>query len=93
VLPAEVLPDPSRVDTSLYAHLATLGRAPLRALQHLQALNADARLAQLLEVPTGRAVLFVTRVGYLDTGQAIELTHSYCRGDYYDFVAEMRRAA
>ena len=24
-------------------------------------------------------------------GQAVELTHSYCRSDYYDFVAEMRR--
>ena len=23
--------------------------------------------------------------------QAVELTHSYCRSDYYDFVAEMRR--
>jgi GntR family transcriptional regulator len=35
--------------------------------------------------------LFITRVGYLASGQAIELTHSYCRSDYYDFVAEMRR--
>ena len=25
------------------------------------------------------------------SGQAVELTHSYCRSDYYDFVAEMRR--
>ncbi|MFN4116027.1 MAG: GntR family transcriptional regulator, partial [Inhella sp.] len=24
-------------------------------------------------------------------GKAVELTHSYCRSDYYDFVAEMRR--
>ena len=93
VLPEQVLPDPSQVDASLYAHLAILGRAPVRALQRLRALNADKRLAQLLEVPTGRAVLFITRVGYLDTGQAVELTHSYCRSDYYDFVAEMRRQA
>jgi GntR family transcriptional regulator len=93
VLPEPVLPDPARVETSLYAHLATLGRAPVRALQHLRAVNADARLAQMLEVPTGRAVLFITRVGYRETGQAIELTHSYCRSDYYDFVAEMRREA
>jgi GntR family transcriptional regulator len=93
VLPEQVLPDPSQVDASLYAHLAMLGRAPVRALQHLRALNADARLAQLLEVPTGRAVLFITRVGYLDTGRAVELTHSYCRSDHYDFVAETRRQA
>ncbi len=27
----------------------------------------------------------------LADGRAVELTHSYCRSDYYDFVAEMRR--
>jgi GntR family transcriptional regulator len=43
-------------------------------------------------VPEGQAVLFITRVGYLESGQAVELTHSYCRSDHYDFVAEMRRA-
>jgi hypothetical protein len=37
--------------------------------------------------------LRITRIGYLETGQAVELTHSYCRSDYYDFVAEMRRDA
>ena len=50
-----------------------------------------AKLALLLEVPVGQAVLFITRVGFVDSGQAIELTHSYCRSDYYDFVAEMKR--
>ncbi|MET0207714.1 MAG: GntR family transcriptional regulator [Burkholderiaceae bacterium] len=91
VLPEAVLPDPQKVDASLYEHLAQLGRAPVRALQHIRAINADSRLAGLLEVPVGQAVLFITRVGYLDQGQAVELTHSYCRSDYYDFVAEMRR--
>jgi hypothetical protein len=41
-------------------------------------------------VPEGQAVLFITRVGYLESGVAVELTHSYCRSDYYDFVAERR---
>lgn len=91
VLPEQVLPDPASFEGSLYAHLATVGRAPVRALQHLRAQNADPRLANLLGVPPGRAVLFITRVGYLESGQAVELTHSYCHCDYYDFVAEMRR--
>ena len=73
------------------AHYCNPAGAPQRALQHIRALNADAKLAALLEVPLGQAVLFITRVGYLASGQAIELTHSYCRSDYYDFVAEMRR--
>ncbi|KQY79800.1 MULTISPECIES: GntR family transcriptional regulator [Roseateles] len=89
VLPQSVLPDPQKVEASLYTHLGD--RAPVRALQHIRALNADAKLAGLLEVPLGAAVLFITRVGYLASGKAVELTHSYCRSDYYDFVAEMRR--
>ncbi|WP_197047110.1 GntR family transcriptional regulator [Paucibacter sp. KBW04] len=91
VLPEAVLPDPAAVEASLYEHLQTLGGAPVRALQHIRAINADAKLAGLLEVPVGQAVLFITRVGYLESGHAVELTHSYCRSDYYDFVAEMRR--
>ena len=89
VLPQSALPDPQKVEASLYTHLGD--SAPVRALQHIRALNADAKLAGLLEVPLGAAVLFITRVGYLASGQAVELTHSYCRSDYYDFVAEMRR--
>jgi GntR family transcriptional regulator len=91
VLPAQVLPDPAQVSNSLYAHLARLGKAPVRALQHIRALNAQAELAEKLAVPPGQAVLFITRVGYLESGQPVELTHSYCRSDYYGFVAEMRR--
>ena len=91
VLPESVLPEPEAVSASLYAHLTHSGQAPVRALQHIRAINADAKLAGLLEVETGAAVLFITRVGYLANGKAVELTHSYCRSDYYDFVAEMRR--
>ncbi|MBT9459892.1 MAG: GntR family transcriptional regulator [Burkholderiaceae bacterium] len=91
VLPESVLADPEAVDASLYAYLSRNGRAPVRALQHIRAINAEAKLADLLGVPLGQAVLFITRVGYLESGQAVELTHSYCRSDYYDFVAEMRR--
>ncbi|HEY1393031.1 MAG TPA: GntR family transcriptional regulator, partial [Methylibium sp.] len=93
VLPEHVLLDPSKVEVSLYAHLALIGKAPVRALQHIRALNAEAELADQLGVPCGRAVLFITRVGYLASGMPVELTHSYCRSDHYGFVAEMRRDA
>jgi GntR family transcriptional regulator len=91
VLPEQVLPDPMAVEASLYAHLEDTGKAPVRALQHLRALNADATLAQRLNVPTGQAVLHISRVGYLESGQPVELTQSYCRSDYYGFIAEMKR--
>ena len=93
VLPQALLPEPAKVEGSLYAHLESVGAAPIRALQHIRALNAPAKIAELMGVPLGEAVLYITRVGYLATGQAVELTHSYCRSDYYDFVAEMRRDA
>lgn len=91
VLPQAVLPRPELVEGSLYEHLTKAGRAPARALQHLRAMNADAQLASQLRIPEGQAVLFITRIGYLDSGEAVELTHSFCRSDYYDFVAELRR--
>jgi GntR family transcriptional regulator len=90
-LPEPVLPDPAEVLNSLYEHLGAIGKAPARALQHIRAMNADPRRAQLLGVATGHALLFITRVGYLDTGVPVELTVSYCRSDFYGFVTEMRR--
>lgn len=92
VIPASMLPRPEAVAGSLYEHLAHSGHLPVRALQHLRAINASAVLAGQLGIAEGQAVLFISRVGYLESGQAVELTHSYCRNDYYDFVAEMRRA-
>ncbi|MES2150125.1 MAG: GntR family transcriptional regulator [Pseudomonadota bacterium] len=93
VIPASVLPRPETVGNSLYEHLERSGQMPVRALQHIRAMNAPAVLAQQLGVPLGQAVLFVTRVGYLESGLAVELTHSYCCSDHYDFVAEMRRVS
>jgi GntR family transcriptional regulator len=93
VLPQNVVADPDLVGASLYQYLDSVGKAPARALQHIRAMNASADLARQLEVPLGQAVLFITRIAYLDSGEAVELTHSYCRSDHYDFVAEMRRAA
>ena len=93
VLPASVLPDPAKVEGSLYEFLEARHTAPVRALQHIRALNAPADLARRLGVPTGHAVLFVTRIGHLASGAPVELTHSYCRDEYFDLVAELRRDA
>ncbi len=91
VLPESVLPDPAAVGSSLYEHLGAQGRAPVRATQRFRAVNAPVRLARLLGLPAGHAVLYVTRIAYRESGQPVEITYSYCRSDYYDFVAEMRR--
>lgn len=93
VIPATMLPRPQTVTGSLYAYLDRSGHLPVRATQHIRAMNAAPLLAERLGVPEGRAVLFITRIGYLASGVAVERTHSYCRSDHYDFVAEMQRAA
>jgi len=37
------------------------------------------------------ALLLVTRIAYTADQRAIELTDTYCRNDFYDFVAELRK--
>ncbi|MBW5799838.1 GntR family transcriptional regulator [Halomonas elongata] len=90
-LPQSVLDDPQGVGDSLYAFLEEAGRPVARALQHVTAVNADAELARLAEVPEGQALLKVTRQGYLIDGTPAELTVTYCRTDYYDFIVELTR--
>jgi len=90
-LPAEIVPDPGAVEDSLYRYLEEHGATPVRALQHIRAINASARHAELLSIPTGYALLYITRVAYRDDGRAIEYTQTFCRSDYYDLIAELRR--
>lgn len=93
VVPASVLDDPALVVDSLYAALESRGARPQRALQRLRAVALDARQARWLKVPTGSAGLAIERRGALDDGRVVELTHSWYRGDRYDFVAELHAQA
>lgn len=90
-IPASYMPDPYSVTDSLYRYLEANGTVPMRALQHIRAINASPEQAKLAGVATGAAMLHITRVSYLDNGTAVELTHSWCRSDYYEFVAESHR--
>jgi DNA-binding GntR family transcriptional regulator len=47
--------------------------------------------ARLAGIEPGTAMLYITRIGSLENGSAIELTHAWCRCDYYDVIAELRR--
>lgn len=88
-VPHSILGDPETVDESLYAVLETLGAKPVRALQRLAAANLDDEAADLLAVAPGSAALSIERVAYRAGGQPVEFTHSFFRGDIYDFVAEL----
>jgi GntR family transcriptional regulator len=90
-LPAAIVPDPFAMGHSLYSYLDQQGHSVVRALQHVRAINASSELAQLAGIPEGEAMLMMSRVGYDARNIAIELTDTYCRNDYYDFVAELKR--
>jgi GntR family transcriptional regulator len=89
-LPTSIVPDPLLIDGSLYSHLEQRGIAVVRALQHFRAVNASSEIAALMDIEPRTALLLITRVGYSADQRAIELTDTYCRDDYYDFVAELR---
>ncbi len=88
-LPADILPDPTQVKTSLYDLLRAGGRAPVRAIQRVTACNLDAEDADRLGMAAGEAVLNIQRTAYLPHGRAIELTTGLYRSDLYDFVSEL----
>ena len=91
VLPLALLPKPQALEGSLYAHLEQLGHAPHQARQRLRALNADAEQAGLLQIPVGAALLWVTRSSRDAQGLAVELSHTWCKNDSYDYAVELRR--
>lgn len=89
--PAAVIPDPQAIGDSLYTYLENRGLSIVRALQHFRAVNASEEIAQQMSIAPNEALLLITRVGYTADQRAIELTDTYCRNDYYDFVAELRK--
>ena len=89
--PASVIPDPQAIGDSLYTYLEQKGLTIVRALQHFRAVNASDEIAQQMSIAPNDALLLITRVGYTADQRAIELTDTYCRNDYYDFVAELRK--
>jgi len=88
-VPAYALPAPEAVESSLYDALELTGHRPVRALQRLRAVLFNQEQADLLGIKARDAGLLIERRGFLADGQAVELTHSFYRGDAYDFVAEL----
>jgi GntR family transcriptional regulator len=83
------LADESDVADSLYAALEATGHRPVRALQRLRAVLFNDEQAQLLKIQPGSPGLFIERRGFLADGKPVEITQSWYRGDFYDFVAEL----
>lgn len=89
VVPSRFLPDPALVKQSLYAALHEQGCMPTRALQRLHAVLVTEEQASLLHVSPQSPALYIERRSFAATGEVVEFTSSYYRGDAYDFVAEL----
>ncbi len=88
-IPAQLLPENWHQHSSLYRLLTQQGHEPMRALQTMTAVNADAPTSRHLQVDEGAALLYIERKSFDQHGQIIEFTRSYYRGDRYDFVTQI----
>jgi len=89
-IPRRYLDNPFEIDGSLYEAMSSRGLRPVKALQRLRAIAIDETRANLLQIPTNSAVLYIERLGLLENDTPVEFTCSYFPGDTYDFVAEIR---
>jgi len=91
-IPEAVCPDlrVEDVEGSVYRVLADrYGLKVTAAHQALRAQNADRRLAEMLGVAEGAAVMHVAGVSYSDAGTPIEVEESYFRSDMMEFIIEL----
>ena len=77
---------------SLYEVLANNFGLIITRIEHLiRAVAADDYRADLLKIPPGTPLLFVTTTAYLENGTIIEMTQSHYRADIFEYrTAEER---
>jgi GntR family transcriptional regulator len=78
---------------SLYASLEERGLVPMSADYTIGVVDADERLAELLDVPVGKGLLLATGVTRDQLGKAFELARAVYRPDRYRIQATLARSA
>ena len=72
--------------TSLYEILATRYHLTINRIDHMvRAVAADRYRAELLVIPEGTPLLFVSTTTYIDGNEVIEHSDSYYRADRYEY--------
>jgi GntR family transcriptional regulator len=62
-----------------------------RAIQRLEAREAEDEIARLLDVDEGAPILYKERTVFLDDGTPVEFTFCYNRGDRYKLTVTLDR--
>ncbi|QLI81161.1 GntR family transcriptional regulator [Chitinibacter fontanus] len=87
-LPSSLVPNPHEIGASLYQFMHEHQLVIAKAIEEIDAFSCDEQMAQLCGFDVGKALLRLTRVSFLPSGRAFELTYSYFRSDYYRYVVE-----
>lgn len=93
-LPFKLVPelDLEVVEGSLYSFVEQSQELTIgHALQQMEATLVKKEDAELLQISTPSAVLFIERVSYLTNEVPIEIVRSTYRADRYKFISEIRR--
>lgn len=75
----------------LWAIYESYGLRVKRAVQRVEAREADEDIAKLLEMDEGLPILYKERIVYLDDGTPVEFTYCYNRGDRYSLTIGLSR--
>src|SRR5699024_12511662 len=59
--------------------------------QTISAVNSDAKLSGLLNIPEGEALLYVERLTCSENGRKIEFLMAYYRPDYFQYKVNLKR--
>lgn len=91
-IPCDLMPGLLERDLagSLYGYYREFGFVIASGEQLIQACAADARLAELLEVPPGTPLLYIERVTRTSSGSPIEFLRGYLRSDRYPVYMTLR---
>ena len=87
---------PQLLNEDLEAHhlwyiFETYGVRVKRAIQRVEAREADEEIAGLLQIDEGAPILYKERTVYLDDGTPVEFTYCYNRGDRYTLTVVLDR--
>ena len=75
----------------IWDYMERYGYSVKRAIQRLEAHEADEEVSRLLEIEVGSPVLYKERTVYAEDGTPVEFTYCYNRGDRYSLTVTLTR--
>jgi GntR family transcriptional regulator len=75
----------------IWTHMEGYGYRVKRAIQKIEARDADEEMAQLLGMEIGGPILYKERTVYAEDGTPVEFTYCYNRGDTYSLTTVLSR--